>query len=82
MCLNILQGSGLCQPADSRIIKKIDELVHEGVKNTHEMRRHIKSYVKNEILSEDESQPSPWNRRFFPKLADIRSHMYRASVKS
>ena len=67
---------------DSRIIKKIDELVHEGVKNTHEMRRHIKSYVKNEILSEDESQPSPLNRRFFPKLADIRSHMYRASVKS
>ena len=30
----LLQGSGLCQPVDERIIRKIDALVNEGVKDT------------------------------------------------
>ena len=38
-------------------------------------------YVKQEILSKDEIQRSPSNRRFFPKPSDIRSHMYRPSVE-
>jgi len=38
-------------------------------------------YVKQQILSKDEIQPSPSKRRFFPKPSDIRSHMYRASVE-
>lgn len=67
---------------DERIIRKIDALVNEGVKDTHEMRRHLNVYVKQEILSNNEIQPSPCNRRFFPKLSDIRSHMYRASIKN
>ena len=39
-------------------------------------------YVKQQILSKDEIQPSPSNRPFFPKPSDIRSHMYRASIKN
>ena len=77
-----MQGSGLSQPVDERIIRKIDALVNEGVKDTHEMRRHLNVYIKQQILSKDEIQPSPSNRRFFPKLSDIRSHMYRASIKN
>ena len=53
-----------------------------GVKDTHEMRRHLNVYVANEILCKDEVQPSPSNRRFFPKLSDIRSHMYTASTRN
>ena len=62
---------------DERIIRKIDALVNEGVKDTH-----LNVYVKQQILSKDEIQPSPSNRRFFPKPSDIRSHMYRASIKN
>lgn len=75
------QGSGLSQPVDERIIRKIDQLVNVGVKDTHEMRRHLDVFVKSEIMSEDEIQPLPSNRRFYPKLSDIRSHMYRATMK-
>ena len=67
---------------DERIVRKIDTLVNEGVKDTHEMKRHLNVYVKQEILSKDEIQPSPSNRRFFPKPSDIRSYMYRASIKN
>lgn len=77
----LLQGSGLSQPVDDRIIRKIDQLVNEGVKDTHEMRRHLNVHVKNEILSKDDIHPPLSNRRFYPKLSDIRSHMYRASIK-
>ena len=67
---------------DNRIIKRIGELVNVGVKDTHEMRRHLNVYVANEIFSKDEVQPSPSNYRFFPKLSDIRSHMYTASTRN
>lgn len=75
------QGSGLSQSVDERIIRKIDQLVNVRVKDTLEMRRHLDVFVKNEIMSEDEIQPLPSNRRFYPKLSDIRSHMYRATMK-
>ena len=67
---------------DERIITKIDVLVNEGVKDTREMKIHLNVYVKQQILSKDEIQPSPSNRHFFPKPSDIRSHMYRASIKN
>ena len=66
---------------DERIIRKIDVLVKEGVKDTCEMKRHL-VYVKQQILSKDEIQPSPSNRRFFPKPSDTRSHTYHALIKN
>ena len=67
---------------DERIIRKIDELVNVGVKDTYEMRRHLSEYVTREIFSKENIQPDPSNRRFYPKLSDIRSHMYCASIKN
>ena len=67
---------------DERVIRKIDALVNEGVKDNREMKRHLNVYVKQQILSKDEIQPSPSNHPFFPKPSDIRSHMYRASIKN
>ena len=67
---------------DERIVRKIDALVNEGVKDTHEMKRHLNVYVKQQILWKDEIQPSPSNRRFFPKPSDITSHMYHAAIKN
>ena len=52
------------------------------MKDTGEMKRHLKVYVKQQILPKDEIQPSSSNRPFFPKPSDIRSHVYHASIKN
>ena len=65
----------------SRIIKRIHELVAEGVKEVGEMKRHLKIFVK-EVLFRDEQLPQDTNRRYFPRTSDLRSHMYRATVKN
>ena len=48
--------------------------------DTHR-RKRVNVYVKQQILSKDEIQPSPSNCRFLPKPSDIKSHMYRASIE-
>ena len=39
------------QPINARLIKKIDELVKDGVKNVKEIKRHLTFYIKNDIFS-------------------------------
>lgn len=56
-------------------------MIAEGVKEVGEMKRHLKIFVK-EVLFRDEQQPQDTNRRFFPKTSDLRTHMYRATVKN
>ena len=73
--------SGLSQPVDDRIIKKIEELVAEGVKDTYEMRRHLRVFLKNDLFCEGQELPPSTKHRFHPKLSDIRNHMYRATVR-
>ena len=48
--ITIAGYSGLCQPVDKRIVRKIDALVNEGVKDTHEMKRHLNVYLNQQIL--------------------------------
>lgn len=74
------QAAGICQPLDDRLIKWIHELVAEGVKEIAEMRRHLKIFVK-EVLFKGEQPPQNTNRRYYPKMSDLRSHMYKATVK-
>ena len=64
------QGSGLSQHVDNRIMRQIEHLVNAGVKDTHEMRRHLTVQVKNEISAKDEIQQPPLNHRFYPKLSN------------
>ena len=56
-------------------------MIAEGDKEVGEMKRHLKIFVK-EVLFRDEQQPQDTNRRFFPKTSDLRTHMYRATVKN
>lgn len=65
---------------DSRILRRIEQLVAEGVNDVYEMRRHIKVYVKATLFHGNTSPPIT-NRRFAPKLSDIRNQMYRATIK-
>ena len=62
------------QPIDVRLIKKIDELVKDGVKNINERKRQLTFYIKNDKFSGAEPPPKT-NRRFYPRKETIRSHM-------
>ena len=60
---------------DSRILRRMDELVAEGINDVYEMRRHIKIFVKTSLFHGN--SPPISNRRFSPKLSD----MYKATIK-
>lgn len=45
------------------------------------MKRHLKIFVK-EVLFRGEQLPQDTNRRFFPRASDLRTHMYRATIKN
>ena len=62
------------QPIDARLIKKIDELVKDGVGNVTEKKRHLTFYIKNDIFSGAELPPKT-NRGFYPHKKTIKSHM-------
>ena len=38
--------------------------------------------MTREVFFKENIQPDPSKRRFYPKLSDIRSHTYRASIKN
>ena len=57
------------------------ELVAEGVKEIGEMKRHLKIFVK-EVLFKGEQLPQETSGRFIPRASDLRTHMYRATIKN
>ena len=75
----ILQISGLLQPIDERLVKKIQELVSSGVNRVLETQRHLQYYVRKEIFA-GRKPPEVINRRFFPTSIDVRNYMCRATV--
>ncbi|XP_066016092.1 calcium-responsive transcription factor-like [Pocillopora verrucosa] len=48
--------AGISHPLDEKIIKRIHELVAEGVKEIYEMRRHLKIFVKEVLFRDDQPQ--------------------------
>ena len=76
-----LKATGISQPVDERIVQKIRSLVGEGVNNVREMGRHVRQFVKNELFN-GQQLPLCTNRRFHPKMVDIRNHMYLATVEN
>ena len=78
--IDLLQAGGISQPVDTRILRRIEELVADGVNDVYEMRRHIKIFVKSSLFHGN--SPPATNRRFSPKLSDISNHMYKATIKN
>ena len=72
--------SNISQTTDSRLVKKIESLVKEGVKNVPEMRKHLTGYMKSEIFG-DSNVTDRTNKRFFPRPKTIRSHMVHTILK-
>ena len=69
------------QKLDEKLIDKIYELVGEGMRNIEEMRRHVKIYVKDELLRGSQ-HPERNNQRYFSTRKTIKNHMYNATMKS
>ena len=44
----------MSQKVDEKIIKKVQDLVGEGVKNVREMERHICIYIKDKLFCDSE----------------------------
>jgi hypothetical protein len=51
----------LTQRLDENVIRKIEELVGEGVRSVDEMRRHLKIYIKDDLFRGKE-QPQRSNK--------------------
>ncbi|XP_065664303.1 uncharacterized protein LOC136086019 isoform X3 [Hydra vulgaris] len=69
----------IAQSIDPLISKKIEEYVMEGVFNVREMKRLLRIAV-NDIF-EKANLPPPNNRRFFPRVDTIRSHIVKIKQK-
>ena len=67
------------QPINARLIKKIDELVKDGVKNVNKIKRHLTFYIKNDIFSGTELPPKT-NRRFYPRKKNQRKKHLEKSI--
>ena len=80
MCLYIyrfvfnIQSSGLSQNIDQGLVHKINELVDEGVSDTDEMERRLRSHV----LETENVTPAPTSKSFCPNRNTIRNHMRNA----
>ena len=67
------------QPIDSRLVKEIH--ANAGViQDVHEMRRCLNRLVQSKIFDKNYWPPKS-NKRFYPHLKTIRSHMVEAIKK-
>ena len=73
------QNADILQPIDSRLVKEIH--ANAGViRDVHEMRRCLNRLVQSEIFDKNYWPPKS-NKRFYPRLKTIRSHMVEAIKK-
>nr|XP_047141068.1 uncharacterized protein LOC105849056 [Hydra vulgaris] len=73
------QADLISQMIDPQISKKIEEYVKEGICNIREMKRLLRLFVKD--IFEKENLPPPNNRRFYPCVNTIRSHIVKMKQK-
>ncbi|XP_035284310.1 calcium-responsive transcription factor-like isoform X2 [Anguilla anguilla] len=71
--------SGMVQTVHPQIIQWIDQLVGEGVTKATEMQGKL-SHLVNTRMS-DTAAPNSQDRGYYPKLQDIKNHIYRAKVR-
>ena len=67
-------------PIDERVVNHINHMVSEGISNVGEMKRQVKLFVKDLLLSSNKTTQST-NRRFFPSRQDLRKLIYRQRVR-
>lgn len=61
------------------VIKKIGELVKEGITDYHEIKRSLTHYVKHVLpILEGIDPPGEDDRAYYPTSKDIQNHIYMA----
>ena len=70
------KAAGMREPVHDRIVDKITELAHSGVRKVTEMKRHITTFVKQ--LFQGRDMPPPTRCRYYPSDTDIRNYMQSA----
>ena len=70
---------GMAQKIHPKLVKKIHQLVSEGVTVVSEMKRALNHYVKNDLCRD--SPPDPNDCAYHPSNNDIKNHIYRAKSK-
>ncbi|KAG5842973.1 hypothetical protein ANANG_G00183490 [Anguilla anguilla] len=71
--------SGMVQTVHPQIIQWIDQLVGEGVTKATEMQGKLRHLVNTRMS--DTAAPNSQDRGYYPKLQDIKNHIYRAKVR-
>ena len=80
MCQKILlQAAGIREPVDDRVIQKIQNLTHQGVRKVRTMRLLLDNFVRTELF-QGRPPPPKIRRRYYPARKDISNIMYKAKV--
>jgi hedgehog interacting protein len=64
---------------DPIIVEKIRAMEVIGVRSVAEVRRHLNSFVKDELFHGEEPPPE-LSRRYYPTDADIRNILYTSRI--
>ncbi|XP_036372030.1 calcium-responsive transcription factor-like [Megalops cyprinoides] len=79
-CNHPLGGvSGMTQTVHPQIIQWIDQLVGEGMTDALEIQAKLRHFVNTRMS--DTAAPNLLDRGYYPKLRDIKNHIYRAKVR-
>ncbi|XP_066563900.1 uncharacterized protein LOC136752463 [Amia ocellicauda] len=71
--------SGVARTVHPQIAEWIDQLVSEGMTDSREMQATLRLYVKTRMT--DTAAPSDLDRAYYPRLKDIKNHIYLAKVR-
>ena len=71
----------MSQQIDRRIIKKIHQLVRDGLRNIKEMQRALGVHFKTELFDAEQLPPGNNSTRFYPEERAICNHMCNAAPK-
>nr|XP_045594154.1 uncharacterized protein LOC123755474 [Procambarus clarkii] len=77
---SVAEIQGLKYPIDSRVKRKIEDLVAEGVTDSKALKTSLRQFVQTEIFAGQDS-PSKSNRHFFPKKSEIENCVNLSTIK-
>lgn len=76
------EAASVSHCVDSRIIKKIHELVESNITTPDMIRKCLDDFVNKELFPDAKGKPTRSNRRYYPTRQDLRNHIAKAiSVK-
>jgi len=73
-----LQMSTVVLPTDRRVLEKVKQLVHIGVRRLPEMQRHVRHFVENDLFGRVNVPPQT-DSRYWPSSKSLMNCIYRTS---